>query len=150
MKFRPIKPRSPHLNGKVERSQQTDKAEFYSLLDKKDPQLDWQQASAQWENFYNQERLHSSLHGKTPWEKYLEVKAIIPTQEQIQHQYQQKKETVHARNNYFFQWQKKIIWLNSLGLRHLRPHLSLDYKTPQQVQHEETLIFTRLGSQVIS
>ena len=24
IKFRPIKPRSPHLNGKVERSQQTD------------------------------------------------------------------------------------------------------------------------------
>ena len=27
IKFRPIKPRSPHLNGKVERSQKTDKAE---------------------------------------------------------------------------------------------------------------------------
>jgi len=29
IKFRPIKPRSPHLNGKVERSQKTDKSEFY-------------------------------------------------------------------------------------------------------------------------
>ncbi|MBX9621095.1 MAG: DDE-type integrase/transposase/recombinase, partial [Alphaproteobacteria bacterium] len=35
VKFRPIKPRTPHLNGKIERSQQTDKAEFYSLLNLK-------------------------------------------------------------------------------------------------------------------
>lgn len=32
IKFRPVKPRSPHLNGKVERSQMTDKIEF-SLAD---------------------------------------------------------------------------------------------------------------------
>ncbi|EPF3864902.1 DDE-type integrase/transposase/recombinase, partial [Escherichia coli] len=30
IKFRPNKPASPHLNGKVERSQKTDKAEFYA------------------------------------------------------------------------------------------------------------------------
>lgn len=29
IKFRPNKPRAPHLNGKVERSQRTDKEEFY-------------------------------------------------------------------------------------------------------------------------
>jgi transposase InsO family protein len=107
IKFRPIKPRSPHLNGKVERSQQTDKEEFYALLDKKDSQLDWQQALAQWENFYNQQRHHSSLHGKTPWEKYLEVKAIILSPAQVQQQYLQKKEIIRARNSYFLQWQKK-------------------------------------------
>lgn len=33
IKFRPIKPRSPHLNGKVERSQRTDWEEFYSIVD---------------------------------------------------------------------------------------------------------------------
>ena len=107
IKFRPIKPRSPHLNGKVERSQQTDKEEFYALLDKKNQQLDWKQALAHWENFYNQQRDHSSLNGKTPWEKYLEVKATVPSMEQIQYQYQQKKENIRARNSYFFQWQKK-------------------------------------------
>lgn len=37
IKFRPIKPRSPHLNGKVERSQRTDLEEFYSTVDLKDP-----------------------------------------------------------------------------------------------------------------
>src|SRR5690348_7200931 len=30
IKFRPINPRSPHLNGKVERSQLSDGAEFYA------------------------------------------------------------------------------------------------------------------------
>ena len=33
IKFRPIKPLSPHLNGKVERSQKTDLDEFYSSVD---------------------------------------------------------------------------------------------------------------------
>src|SRR6185369_16918710 len=33
IKFRPIKPRSPHLNGKVERTQKTDWGEFYSVAD---------------------------------------------------------------------------------------------------------------------
>ncbi len=107
IKYRPIKPRSPHLNGKVERSQQTDKEEFYALLDKQDKQLDWKQALAGWESFYNKQRLHSSLLGKTPWEKYQEVQATVPTPAQIQHQYGQKKEPIKARNSYFVQWQKK-------------------------------------------
>ena len=33
IKFRPIKPGAPHLNGKVERSQRTDWEEFYSTVD---------------------------------------------------------------------------------------------------------------------
>lgn len=33
IKFRPNKPATPHLNGKVERSQKTDKAEFYATVD---------------------------------------------------------------------------------------------------------------------
>jgi hypothetical protein len=33
IKFRPIKPASPHLNSKVERSQRTDLDEFYSSID---------------------------------------------------------------------------------------------------------------------
>ncbi|MCH5718629.1 hypothetical protein MKP07_21685 [Niabella hibiscisoli] len=40
IKFRPIKPRSPHLNGKVERSQLTDKSEFYSTINRKERTLD--------------------------------------------------------------------------------------------------------------
>jgi transposase InsO family protein len=39
IKFRPIKPRSPHLNGKVERSQKTDLDEFWSSVDLKEDDL---------------------------------------------------------------------------------------------------------------
>jgi len=38
IKFRPIKPRSPHLNGKVERSQRTDLEEFYAIEDLDNPE----------------------------------------------------------------------------------------------------------------
>lgn len=33
IKFRPNEPASPHMNGNVERSQKTDKIEFYSTID---------------------------------------------------------------------------------------------------------------------
>ena len=39
IKFRPIKPASPHLNGKVERSQRTYIEEFYATVDLKAPDL---------------------------------------------------------------------------------------------------------------
>lgn len=66
VKFRPIKPLSPHLNGKVERSQRTDLDEFYSSTDPKDQEL--QSKLMIWEEYYNKHRSHSSLHGRTPWE----------------------------------------------------------------------------------
>lgn len=40
IKFRPIKPGPPHLNGKVERSQRTDLEEFYPTVDLNDPNLE--------------------------------------------------------------------------------------------------------------
>ena len=40
IKFRPNKPRSSHLNGKVERSQKTDLEEFYPTVDLKAADLE--------------------------------------------------------------------------------------------------------------
>lgn len=51
IKFRPIKPGSPHLNGKVERTQRTDLDEFYSTVDIKDPDLP--NLLSQWQFYYN-------------------------------------------------------------------------------------------------
>src|SRR5690606_1255211 len=59
VRFRPIRPRSPHLNGKVERSQLTDKIEFYATVDLKAPDLGEQ--LGRWQHFYNYERAHGSL-----------------------------------------------------------------------------------------
>jgi transposase InsO family protein len=66
-----IKPRSPHLNGKVERSHSTDNQEFYQLLSYTDD-VDLNQKLSVWENFYNLSRPHSSLKGKTPYESLRE------------------------------------------------------------------------------
>jgi transposase InsO family protein len=62
-----IKPRSPHLNGKVERSHRTDQTEFYQLLTYTDD-VDLNEKLEAWENFYNYDRPHISLDGKTPYE----------------------------------------------------------------------------------
>jgi len=62
-----IKPSTPRLNGKVERSHLTDKQEFYQLLDYKGD-IDLRAKLKHWENFYNFQRPHTSLKGKTPYE----------------------------------------------------------------------------------
>jgi len=62
-----IKPASPNLNGKVERSHLTDKTEFYQLLDYKGD-VDLEAKLGEWEAFYNFHRPHGALKGKTPYE----------------------------------------------------------------------------------
>jgi hypothetical protein len=78
IKFRPNPPGKPHLNGKVERTQKTDKEEFYRTLSFKDKNLNLRRALAEWLDFYNYERSHSSLGGKTPHERFLELKESVP------------------------------------------------------------------------
>jgi len=60
-----IKPRTPQLNGKVERSHRTDQTEFYQLLTYTDD-VDLNSKLEAWEDFYNYDRPHISLDGKTP------------------------------------------------------------------------------------
>lgn len=62
-----IKPRSPNLNGKVERSHLTDELEFYQLLTYTDD-VDLRKKLAEWEEFYNVHRPHAGLKGLTPYE----------------------------------------------------------------------------------
>jgi len=57
----------PQLNGKVERSHRTDQTEFYQLLTYTDD-VDLNAKLKAWENFYNYDRPHLSLAGKTPYE----------------------------------------------------------------------------------
>nr|WP_144439165.1 integrase core domain-containing protein [Prevotella intermedia] len=83
MKFRPIKPKTPHLNGKVERSQQTDKTEFWNLIDLSDKTLDLNVMAIEWQEFYNKKRPHSSLNGKTPMQKLKSVKHLVPIQPDV-------------------------------------------------------------------
>jgi Transposase and inactivated derivatives len=98
IKFRPNKPASPHLNGKVERSQKTDKSEFYPTihLDIGLEQLDI--LLSEWQHYYNWLRPHSSLNGKTPMERVCELADQTPLSEEVQEHYQLKKERFQEQN----------------------------------------------------
>ena len=62
-----IKPRTPRLNGKVERSHSSDKTEFYQLIDYTND-VDLRAKLSEWEMFYNCHRPHGGLKGQTPYE----------------------------------------------------------------------------------
>lgn len=66
-----IKPRTPRLNGKVERSHRIDAEEFYRMLDGvviDDTNL-FNDNLQEWEDFYNFHRPHGGLNGQTPYER---------------------------------------------------------------------------------
>jgi transposase InsO family protein len=62
-----IKPRSPQLNGKVERSHRTDEEEFCQLLTYKDD-IDLEEKLVHWTRFYNLSRPHGAFNGTAPYE----------------------------------------------------------------------------------
>jgi hypothetical protein len=66
-----IKPATPRLNGKVERSHRIDGEEFYRQLQGvviDDTKL-FNDKLAEWEAFYNYHRPHGALGGQTPYER---------------------------------------------------------------------------------
>jgi len=66
-----IKPASPHLNGKVERSHRIDAEEFYRMLDGIliDDADVFNDKLREWEDYYNYHRPHGGLGGQTPYER---------------------------------------------------------------------------------
>ena len=69
-----IRPRTPHLNGKVERSHRVDAQEFYQLLDRDGITDDihlFNTKLREWEDYYNYHRPHGALDGQTPYERLL-------------------------------------------------------------------------------
>ena len=70
-----IRPRTPHLNGKVERSHRVDDQEFYQLLDKDGVADDihlFNDKLREWEDYYNYHRPHGALDGQTPYERLMQ------------------------------------------------------------------------------
>ena len=66
-----IRPATPRLNGKVERSHRIDAEEFYRMLDGVviDDAGVFNERLREWEDFYNFNRPHGSLGGQTPYER---------------------------------------------------------------------------------
>ena len=69
-----IKPRTAHLNGKVERSHRVDQQEFYQLRYKDGIADDihlFNDKLREWEDYYNYHRPHGALDGQTPYERLM-------------------------------------------------------------------------------
>lgn len=69
-----IRPATPRLNGKVERSHRIDAEEFYRLLDGVvigDAGV-FNERLKEWEDYYNYHRPHGGLGGQTPYERLLQ------------------------------------------------------------------------------
>jgi transposase InsO family protein len=96
IKFRPVKPASPHLNGKVERSQKTDLQEFYATVDPSDKDLELK--LAEWQHYYNWDRPHSSLRGKTPMDRFFELIKKTPYWDEVHREYDPAKERIQDPN----------------------------------------------------
>lgn len=92
IKFRPDRPGAPHLNGKVERSQKTDKVEFYPTVDLKDGELALR--LEEWQFDYNWHR----PRGKTPVERCCELTEQTPLIEEVADGYDPDKEHFQERN----------------------------------------------------
>ncbi len=74
----------------VERVQRTAREEFWSTLDPKGS--DTPDRLEAWRTFYNQQRSHSALGGKTPVEWIAELTAVIPSAEAVRAAYHPDKE----------------------------------------------------------
>ena len=81
-----IRPATPRLNGKVERSHRIDAEEFYRLLDGEviDDAGIFNDKLKQWEDYYNFQRPHGSLGGHTPYERLLAKTQAQPVTDQRQ------------------------------------------------------------------
>ncbi len=96
IKFRPVRPGSPHLNGKVERAQKTDLDEFYTSVSLKAPDLEDQ--LAHWQHYHNWQRPHGGLNGKTPMDRYFELLSKTPLSDEVYSKFDPTKERFRSQN----------------------------------------------------
>jgi transposase InsO family protein len=95
IKFRPIPPRSPHLNGKVERAQRTVLEEFWPTVDPR--ALDVGDKLAVWVQHYNWDRTHESLGGLCPVDRVCERLDKTPLWSEVDAAYDETKERIQVR-----------------------------------------------------
>lgn len=96
IKFRPIRPRAPHLNGKVERSQRADLEEFWPTVDIK--AADLSERLDQWQHFWNWHRPHTALGGRSPIDRVCELIDKTPTYAEVEARFDSTKERIRDPN----------------------------------------------------
>lgn len=96
IKFRPIPPRSPHLNGKVERSQLTDLVEFWARHSPKEAEIPAR--IEEWQFDYNWRRSHGGLGGKTPADRIAAAGHDVPLREVVADAYDERRERFRYRD----------------------------------------------------
>jgi hypothetical protein len=82
IKFRPIPLRSPHLNGKVERTHRADREEFWDTVDPKDPEIEVK--LSEWQHHWNWHRQHTALGRQTPIHRVCELLDKTPLGEAVE------------------------------------------------------------------
>ena len=97
IRFRPIPPRSPHLNGKIERAQRTVLEEFLAVTDPK--ATDVADQLAVWVHHYNWHRSHESLHGAAPIDRVCQLADKTPLWAAVCEAYDPAKEHIHVRHH---------------------------------------------------
>ena len=95
IKFRPIAPRSAHLNGKVERAQRTVLEEFWQTVDAR--ASDVADQLAVWVHHYNWDRAHESLGGQCPIDRVCERIDKTPLRAAVEAAYDVTRERIQVR-----------------------------------------------------
>lgn len=97
IRFRPVPPRSPHLNGKMERVQRTVLEEFWVTVDPKAPGIADQ--LAEWGHHYNWDRRHEALNGSTPIDRVCERASKTPLHDEVSDAYEPGRERIQIRDH---------------------------------------------------
>lgn len=95
IKYRPNRPAAPHLNGKVERVQETIKEEFWATVDLKSHDI--KDELGFWITYYNYQRVHGSI-GRTPAEMFASRIWEAPYSYDVEAKYQLKSERFYIAN----------------------------------------------------
>lgn len=82
-----LPPRSPKLNGHVERAHRTHTEEFYEVYDGDVENTPLNLALQQWEGVYNYIRPHQALDGRTPMEYLNQCHPELAQKDQLSHMY---------------------------------------------------------------
>ena len=97
IKFRPIAPRSPHLNGKVERTQRADREEFWDTIDPADPDIEMR--LSEWQHHWNWHRPHTALGGLAPIERVCELLDRTPLGDAVEAVYDPTRERIRIADH---------------------------------------------------